>query len=39
MLMRGAAESEQALARAFADGLGLTELLDEVLAEPDEIDG
>jgi hypothetical protein len=37
-LMRGASAEEQALAREFAAGLGLTELLGEVLAEPDELD-
>jgi hypothetical protein len=37
-LMRGASDEEQALTREFADGLGLTGLLDEVLAEPDEIE-
>lgn len=38
MLMRGATDEEQALALEFADGLGLTDLLEEVLAEPDEIE-
>jgi hypothetical protein len=37
-LMRGATEAEEALAREFVDGLGLAGLLEEVLAEPDEID-
>lgn len=37
-LMRGATQEEAALARKFVDGLGLTDLLEEVLAEPDEID-
>lgn len=38
-LMRGASEGEQALAREFAARLGQSNLLDEVLAEPDEIEG
>lgn len=38
MLMRGASVEETALAREFVQGLGLTDLLEEVLAEPDEID-
>ena len=38
MLMRGASAEEAALAREFVEGLDLTDLLDEVLAEPDEID-
>jgi len=37
-LMRRASADEVRIASEFADGLGLTELLDEVLAEPDEID-
>lgn len=38
MLMRGASAEETTLAREFVQGLGLTDLLEEVLAEPDEID-
>ncbi|MGE0377517.1 MAG: nucleotidyl transferase AbiEii/AbiGii toxin family protein [Planctomycetaceae bacterium] len=38
MLMRGATDDEEAVAREFAEGLGLTGLLDEVLGEPDEIE-
>jgi hypothetical protein len=38
MLMRGATDDEQSLAREYAEHLGLTDLFDEVLAEPDEID-
>lgn len=37
-LMRGATDDEQSLAREFAERLGLTDLLEEVLAEPDEIE-
>ncbi|SFI70099.1 nucleotidyl transferase AbiEii/AbiGii toxin family protein [Planctomicrobium piriforme] len=37
-LMWGATDYEQALARQFIEGLGLTALLEVVLAEPDEID-
>lgn len=37
-LMRGASDEEQALTREFAAGLGLADLLTEVLAEPDELD-
>ncbi len=39
VLMRRASEDEAILAREFAEQLGLTALLDEVLAEPDEIEG
>jgi hypothetical protein len=38
MLMRQASEDAAKLAREFAEQLGQLELLDEVLAEPDEID-
>ena len=37
-LLRSATEDEARIAREFAANLGLTALLDEVLAEPDEID-
>jgi hypothetical protein len=37
-LMRSAAADETRLAREFAEHLGLTDLLHEVLAEPDEIE-
>ncbi|REJ94739.1 MAG: hypothetical protein DWQ34_08375 [Planctomycetota bacterium] len=38
LLMRGANEDDEAVARACVDQLGLTDLLEDVLAEPDEID-
>lgn len=38
ILMRRAADDEAELARKFAEDLDLAELLDEVLAEPDEIE-
>jgi hypothetical protein len=38
MLMRGATDEEARMAREFAARLDLTALLDEVLAEPDEIE-
>lgn len=38
IMMRRATQDEASLAREFAEQLGQLELLDEVLAEPDEID-